>query len=581
MWKTTIVITLLAALGLALYLPLSSPQGIFNTPDENANYFFAQKFSFSNGLRVFEPLADELDNAIHPRGVNVIRDFLVPESFLGLPILYGTLLELTKWAWILLVLVSVLTVFAIYALYQLFLYFFERKTARLSILLVLTLPAFLYWTGRPYMHTILFLDFLILGWWLMSRVSTRWDVVAGILLGLALAMRTSEVVWVVVGTLLIILPFRLREGTTLSVFPIKLIFGAALIVISLLFINKDIYGNFFGTGYSISETSLVVEGGQVPQLARVSFIEQLLLPFGFHPLQATGRFLKYALGGMWWYTGPMLLGVVLGLWVAKPVSSKGGGDETEKLNPYEQRNRHRKTTPPFWYTLVWLLLSAYLVLIYGSFRAEVFADPLHPLTATIGAPYLRYWLPIFVFGAPMVAKFFMFLSSVILRSRQATKDPVHKITGSFASLRMTALAVGIVLMVFFGARTVIWAGPESWQGIQGNLWQFAEFRERVERTTAENAVFIAPRFADRIYFPARRVIVDVEGKDIVQIVRALHNEQVPVFWHRGRGEIKLEQSLSPPARGGDEGVVGASKFKLKRRFDIDPKGKVYEIEMIR
>ncbi len=547
-WQAFIVIAIVLWGALALYLPVSSPRAIFNTPDENANYFFARKFSFSNGLRVFEPLADKLDNAIHPRGVNIIGDFLVPESFLGLPILYGTLFELTKWAWLPLVFTYALTIFAIYALYQLFLHFFERRIARLSLLIVLTLPVLMYWTGRPYMHTILFLDFLVLGWWMMTRVSTRWDIVAGIFLGLTLAMRTSEVIWVGVGTLVLLLPLRSDVSVGLrtvaseikgGVSALKIAFGAALVIVPLLFVNQDLYGNFFGTGYSVSETNLVLEDGAVPQLSQSSILRNIFLPFGFHPIEAISRFVKYAFGGMWWYVVPMVLGVFVGNW---------------KL---EIRNYATR------YTLVWLFITIYLIFVYGSFQAEIFADPLHPLEATIGAPYLRYWLPIFVFGAPMAAQFFLWLKGANYESNSNLRISNSQIRRFVKNSLCAPLLVGVVVL---SLRAVVWHGPESWHGIQENLWNFAEARERVERATPESAVFIVPRWADRIYFPERRVVVDVEGKDVVQIVRTLHDEQVPVFWHRGRGEIKLEPEIYEAG------------FKLERRFDLDPKGKVYEIK---
>ena len=550
-WKIFVAVAAVLMIGAALYLTFSAPEGIFNTPDENANYFFTENFSFDHGLKVFASIEEGVDNALHPRGVNIIKNFLVPESFLGLPLLYGAIKTALGGEWMPVALVILLTLSALYALYQLFSGFFEQGVARLALLLVLALPVFVYWLGRPYMHTALFLDFLILGWWLLARGETKWHIISGILLGLALAVRTAEVVWVGVGTLVLLLPLRvrgsqrglravhnppqpsliLREGVS----ALKLAFGVALVLIPLLFLNQDLYGNFFGTGYSVSETNLVVEGAEVPQLAQVSLVKQLLLPFGFHPLEAAGRFVRYALGGMWWWVAPMVLGAIVGI-----------------MN-YESRIKGRG------YEIVWLLLAAYLVLAYGSFRAEVFADEAHPLAATIGAPYLRYWLPIFVFGAPLAAEFFLWLK--------------HALSSKFYILHFTFY----ILLVFFSLRSVVWHGPESWRGIQDNLWNFAEARERAVRATPEDAVFMVPRWADRIYFPARKVIVDVDGKDVVGIINTLQEEGASVFWHRGRGEIKLEPELSPPARGGDEGVVGEKGFRLERRFDLDPKGKVYQI----
>ncbi len=535
-WKVLIGVVIVLWGALTLYLPLSSPQGIFNTPDENANYFFATHFSFYDGLQVFESLSQEVDNALHPRGVNVINSFLVPESFLGLPFLYGTLFAVHAEDLAIFVFAGVLALLGLYALYNLFLHFFERSLARLALLLVLFTPVFLYWSGRPFMHTILFFDLLVLGWWLLLRGQIKWHIVSGILLGFALAVRTSEVVWIAFATLLIFYQRPQKESRLDWIAALlKLAFGTALVIVPLLFVNQDLYGNFFGTGYSVTETNLVLEEGAVPQLSQSSLLKNIFLPFGFHPIEAFSRFIKYAFGGMWWYVAPMVLGAVVGI-----------------MN-HESRTMIRRG-----YLVVWGLLSMYLILIYGSFRAEVFADPAHPLDSTIGAPYLRYWLPIFVFGAPLVAEFLMFIRNRIMNNESGIKNTLGYV------LRST-FYVPVVMVLFLTLRSVVWHGPESWFGVQDNLWQFAEFRERVVRATSENAIFLVPRWADRIYFSARGVIVDVEGKDVVGIIKTLHTENISVFWHRGRGEIKLEPELS------------AAGLKLERRFDLDPKGKLYEI----
>ena len=58
----------------------------------------------------------------------------------------------------------------------------------------------------------------------------------------------------------------------------------------------------------------------------------------------------------------------------------------------------------------------------------------------------------------------------------------------------------------------------------------------------------------------------MEGKDPSAIIRTLITQGHPVFWWRGRGEIKLEP------------MIYSAGFTLTRRFDVDPKGKIYEIE---
>jgi len=425
-WNAFFAMVLILAFFVLLYLPLSSPVGVFNTPDENANYFFAKTFAERGELSVIEPLEPLVDNVIHPRGVNVVRGFLVPESFLGLPIFYGGMIRLLAYTGqcqagsaALLTLdcglpaiLAFLNIVALFCLLKIFKFFFEKTIARLALLFVLTNSIFLYWSGRPFMHNILFLDLVVIGWGILlvtvrSKIDTRWDMVAGLILGAAIAVRPAEIVWVSISTLAIILmsefsyasadsPSRKRRILALGQRCFKAALGGLIILVSLLFFNRELYGNFFGSGYSTTESNIVVAESAVPQLARVSLAEQIFLPFGFHPLEAFSRFSKYALGGLWWYTAPMLLGavIVMALWCVKGAQAA------------EQKARR--------YALTWLMVSMYLIIYYGAFRVEIFADPRHPLGSSIGTPYLRYWLPIFVFGAPFAAMFLLFFYRLII-----------------------------------------------------------------------------------------------------------------------------------------------------------------------
>ncbi|GEM_PF-6540183 len=506
-------IGLFFAVLVSLYLPYHSPHDIFNTPDENANYFFATHFGSKGALQIHDPIEKTVDNAVHPRGINVIAGFLVPESFVGLSLLHGIVARVVPMLQP--YVVPCLTLLALFLLWKLYRRLFGQKMAFVAIALLSVLPPLIYWTGRPFMHTLLFLDLAILGWSIILWNAGAWDLVGGIIIGASLVVRTSEAVWVGLVTLLCIL---VRDQKIMRMCKVGI--GCVLVLGPLLLMNKDIYGNFFGTGYSVTESNLVVEGGAIPQLARTTLAAQLLIPFGFHPIDALARFSKYALGAVWWYAVPMVLGCIIMI--------------------------ARKSR----YAYIWTVLSMYLIISYGSFNAEQFADPTHPLGATIGSPYLRYWLPIFIFGAPMVAEFFMWVKNRC----------------QVSGVRCQVLVVaGVMLVGVLSLRAVIWHGPESWRGIEGNLIQFKEMRERIERTTPENAVFITPRWADRIVFPKRSVIVDIEGKDPIAIIRTLKTQGHTVFWWRGRGEIKLEPEILN------------SGFTLNRRFDVDPKGKIYEI----
>ncbi len=84
-------LTLIAAVFFVAYsAPRFNTTIINSSPDENANYYFSRLVAEESTLKKYEPLNENIDAIVHPRSVNVNRDnYLVPGSFLGLPIIYG------------------------------------------------------------------------------------------------------------------------------------------------------------------------------------------------------------------------------------------------------------------------------------------------------------------------------------------------------------------------------------------------------------------------------------------------------------------------------------------------------------
>jgi len=190
------VIAILFFLTSAVYLPFSV-NNKFNTPDETANYFFAKLFAETGQLKIIEPLEKLVDNAIHPRSINVLSGFLVPEGFWGLPLIYGAIGRLSSINF-LPYLTAVLTILSLPFYFLFFKTIFGHKIARLSLLLLLINPVFWYNASRNFYHNLLFVNFLVILLYLIvsnrSLTLARY-IIAGISLGLALLVRPSETLW--------------------------------------------------------------------------------------------------------------------------------------------------------------------------------------------------------------------------------------------------------------------------------------------------------------------------------------------------------------------------------------------------
>jgi hypothetical protein len=165
----------------------------------------------------------------------------------------------------------------------------------------------------------------------------------------------------------------------------------------------------------------------------------------------------------------------------------------------------------------WLLSSAILILYYGSWQ---FHDNPDPKDVTIGNSYTRYWLPVYL-GAIPFAVFFLLRFTWAVFAREDGEDHGPDIGWrgfwpNFLSWRkprkafsVAALrAVSVVIFAFLSASFVFYGSKEglvhSFLNQENSL---KEYREVMEATES-NAVIIT-QYHDKLFFPARRVIVSL------------------------------------------------------------------------
>ncbi len=461
---------------------------IFNSPDERANFLFAQNFAEDQVIAFTEPLNLIVGGTIHPRSMISIGSQILPGSFLGFPIFSGIVGMINSN--LILFVTPFLAVCALLAWRQIILKVFkEERLANISTILLAVHPAFWYYTARTMMHNIGFISLLIIGVWFLiiqpwkqfkDKIGVIDMILGGILIGLALAFRTSEILWVGAGFL--VMCFYAFKSKILSIPEIIII--VLFVVLSLLpfaFLNKWLYGGVVQTGYTAIQiqSSTIVE-----QTSFLSRIFDLLFPFGIHEMNILQNVVDYGFLLYPWMSILAILGSVLVLiWFKKE-------DMSWKV-----------------WTIIVFILSIWLVVIYGSWS---FNDNPDPLALTIGNSYARYWLPIFVLSSPLMAKGVLWLADI--RYRKVSQGIIISI-----------ISISIILSGY-----VVFFTQDGLFLTRKTLESFDEKKVLILDYTEDNSVIVVD-MADKYLFPERRVITPLRSDDTYENLSNVI-EEVPVYY---------------------------------------------------
>lgn len=343
---------------------------IFNSPDENANYIFTKTFAQENSFSIPEPLNAIYGGILFPRSMNVAKDgSLVPGSFFGIIAIYGFLAKFFG-KWIIVFLTPTLSYIGALCFFKLLNDIFSKKIALISTLLLFILPPWWYYNSRSMFHNILFLDLFIFFLYSFHKLYVRkkniYLIISAIFLGLALAVRFSEIIWIL--PLFFIFIFFLKKKFTWKKI-IGIVTLLAALVYVIIFFNTIIYRAPFTAGYSV---------------------ENVVFPFGFHPKRILINFYNYFPSLFWWYFYPALAGLIL------------------MIRKFIRLSHEQK-----FYVVAFLSVSFILITYYGSWSIS---DNLDPAKVTMGTSYVRYWLFIYVFSLPFIAYGFQKILSQIRKA---------------------------------------------------------------------------------------------------------------------------------------------------------------------
>lgn len=518
--KEIIILAVLAVVFFLIYawFPLitkTSPLR-FNSPDETGNHFWIKNFAQGKGLQLIEPLNGVGNGLIHIRGMNSVRGAIVPGSFLGIIFLYGTLARLSS-----LDLVPLFTpFFAVLAVISFFFIIsriFSKKIGFVSAMILFIHPLWWYFSARSMFHNVLFVSLLLYSFALLfwaidkGKAETSWKrwrtlalyLCSGLLVGLALTVRTSELVWVsfIVITIFFFSVKKIKWSGVILFFVGTM--GAMLPVFAT---NIVLYGSPLSIGYQT-----VMKNGIGSILNQPGVLFRLFIsPFGFNSQSIIVNGSWYLINLIWPLTLASLFGLVIWL------------NQTKK--------RHQIV-----YFCLTVIVSVYLLIFYGSWQ---FVDRIDMNSFSIGTSFGRYWLPIYIFLIPFsgllvseLGKLFSTAYNNFSRNvnHQQESDPTIK-GNFFSGLVEASVIIGIILVLFcWSLNLVVFKTDESlwyWKvGITRNVYE----ARAIIKSTESNAIIVSYRQADKILFPERKVIPELA---VTADYSALYNltAAVPLYY---------------------------------------------------
>ena len=498
--KPIFILTIICLIFGGVYLYLVKPLTFdgdlshrFDWPDETANYFWASHYAKTGNLFYQESLNQIAQNQIYPRSFNVRNDgALVPGSFLGLILLYGTLAKIFS-SNLIIYFTPIISIIGVLAFYGIIKRIFDNTTAFVATILLLMHPAWWYYSVTSMLPNVTFISLFLGGiYFFLKNEKIRWPdvLLSGFLIGLAISIRPAEVIWMIIVLLGI---FILRKDQLKFSYVVLLLVMSSLAMVPSLSHQQSLYGDYLASGYS----QLQSESFGTCQSCEV--VKSIFLPFGFHPTLIASNLWTHYLSRLWWLSLITLLGLVAFL-----VQTKKQKEEI------------------FGYVLISMLVFGWLGVYYGSWE---FTDKLTVHLNTLGISYVRYFLPLFILAVPFTARGLIWISS-ILKSRW----------------RHLGLSVLLLGLLYPSAHLVLAKKPDSILPVKQRILSYKNSAATVMAETPDDAVIVTVR-KDKLFFPERKVIHTFEAlslnKDLVEILKDLV-AAAPVYYYALGPEPQVE-----------------------------------------
>lgn len=475
--KYAAVAFLFTAQGLLfLVIPSNLPQ-IYLSPDETAVAVTAREFGTDWSFRLPDNILKD-GPWIRPRSFVTHDAALVPVGFLGMPLLAGMV-----WKFLgefgLLLLTPCLVLACIYPLWR-FMRGFGFAAQVAGVAAWLSFPMVILYANRGLFPNLAMVCLMLWAAFLVwKKLDTKALIIAGLLTGMAVAIRPTEIVWAGVW---IAAAWVAGSGSKFSRHDWKniatfLATSAVVPAITALLAWKT-YGAPWMIGYWLRDSAEVTV-----QSAEATALLQnpgRIWPFGFHPravLNNAENYLVYILGP---WAATALVATVL--WI-------------------KRENSRIAIMAGAW-------TAAVLCLIYGN---TVYQDHVGHNIVSVGNSYLRYLLPLAPFFALAVGAVSARLVEILPRNR--------------AKLGVSVLAA---VLVALGIWTAFSKDDEGLNSSVPELVRYETIRETAYKNYGRNAIVVSER-SDKIFFPVMRAVTPVPDDERLKDLAAYYSDSVLLF----------------------------------------------------
>ncbi|MDO8592974.1 MAG: glycosyltransferase family 39 protein [bacterium] len=501
-----IIVSFCFFLGSSSYSYITQKQDFvkWSSPDEAANYNFTKLYAQAGQLSFFEKYNFVSLDVIRPRSYRSDGGSIKPVSFLGIILIYGSIAKLLGHN-----LIPYLTPFfaaaGIVFYYLLVKKIFGKSNALISAWLLAVFPPYIYYSAHSMFHNSLFTVLLIISlYFIVLSVEKRkyplklnwpgllFSAVAGLLLGLAVITRASELIWLIPFWLILWIVNLKKFGLA------RLIIFIACLLFALtpaMYWNQILYHSFWRGGYNEANRSIANIADASSSLLKTASIKSNLTRiknnifyFGWRPLKSLKMFYYYFTAIFYWIFWPAALGLVLFL---------------KKIKKWKKRH--------YAYLISYFCFSLILIFYYGSWD---FHDNPDPASRTIGNSYARYWLPVYLGALPLASLFISRLTNLLRKK-----------------ILIGAARALIAAIIFFISLKFVLTG--SAEGLapsaQKQLSAQQEFNQVVKLTEAR--AIIITQYHDKLFFPERKVIVGLFNDNNMIKQYAVLAQYLPLYYY--------------------------------------------------
>lgn len=499
--------------------------GKFSSPDETANFYFSSLFTNETQLKYEQPFYD-ITNLVKPRSTSVINGYVVPGSFVGLPMVYGLIGKIFGKG-IILFLTPFFAVVGVIYFYLLIKRIFNKSIAFSSCLVLFFIPPYFLYAARGMFHNVFFVDMVIISLYFLillleknkkykKDIKKIYSLLSGIFLSVALLTRTSEIIWLVLVYLIIYLVYRKKiKQKYLVIWAIPLI----LSLILFLVVNQQVYGDVF----NFSKSNIITNSGQSneTELSHQNLLSKMwgyFLPFGFNEEILIFSLKNYILLIFPWFSLLLFIGL---FYVVKNLLIRFLSYFIKGIYQLEQKIDKKLSL----YSYIYFIVFIWLIFYYGSYALNEYIDNQELI---LGSSYLRYWLPLYVFGLPLV---FYGLNKIlsILKNKY------------FRQLIIFTALIAICLTSFVYVLTDSLHGliiTRDYNVASNNL--STTLRSHI----SANSIIISGD-ADKIFFPEMNVIYKLTGdkREKSNIINALL-KQTDIYYYYNPLDVDSVDTLS-------------------------------------